>query len=135
MELDWWAKITKVATSIFKEEVKTPLSFYFRVAILVPVVLGVVLLISETSSFKLQVLELCLGFLLILCFLVAAFAWWRPRHLVFGESGHRAELKFAYGTDKQILSHNEVMSLEGIEAPKVLAVQGETKILSEGKEK
>jgi len=118
---DLWARITRVATSIFKEEVKTPLSFYFRVAILVPVILGTILLISATNDFKLQVLGLSLGFLLVLCFLVAAFAWWRPKHLVFGESGHRAELRFEYGTDQRILTRREVASIEGVQAPKELA--------------
>ena len=102
------------------------MSFYFRVAILVPVILGAVLLISETNNFKLQVLGLSLGFLLILCFLVAAFAWWRPKHLVFGESGHRAELRFEYGTDQRILTRREAASIEGVVAPKELG-QGEAK--------
>jgi hypothetical protein len=123
---NFWARITRVASSIFKEEVKTPLSFYFRVAILVPVVLGAILLVSATNDFKLQVLVLSLGFLLVLCVLVAIFAWWRPKHLVFGESGHRAELRLEYGTDERILTRREVATIEGVQAPKELA-QGEVK--------
>jgi len=106
--------------------VKTPLSFYFRIAILVPVVLGSVLLVSETNDFKLQILRLALGFLLILSLLVAAFAWWRPKHLVFGESGHRAELRLEYGTDQHVLTRREAVSIEGVPAPKSLT-QGEEK--------
>jgi hypothetical protein len=102
------------------------LSFYFRVAILIPVVLGAILLVSATDNFKLQVLGLSLGFLLILCLLVAAFAWWRPKHLVFGESGHRAELRLEYGTDERILTRREASSIEGVQAPKSLT-QGEGK--------
>ena len=120
-EEGFWAKITKVVTSIFREEVKTPLSFYFRIAILVPVVLGAVLLVSSTDKFKLLVLGISFGFLLFLCVLVAAFAWWKPRHLVFGESGHRAELRFEYGTEQHVLSRREVASIEGVAAPKQLS--------------
>jgi len=123
---DLWTRITRVATSIFKEEVKTPLSFYFRVAILVPVVLGAILLVSATNNFKLQVLGISLGFLLVLCLLVAAFAWWRPKHLVFGESGHRAELRLEYGTGDHILTRRQATSIEGVQAPKSLT-QGEDK--------
>ena len=115
-----WARLTRIATSIFKEEVKTPLAFYFRVVILIPVVLGAILLISEAPTFKLEVLGMTFGFLFLLCVMVAAFAWWRPRHLVFGESGHRAELKLEYGTDQHVLSHSEAVTLEGIKAPKQL---------------
>jgi hypothetical protein len=118
----FWSKITRAATSVFKkEEVKTPLSFYFRVAILVPVILGSILLVSESNNFKLQVLGISFGFLLILCLLVAGFAWWRPKHLVFGESGHRAELKFEYGTDQRILTRQQISTTEGTEAPKQLS--------------
>lgn len=120
-EEGFWAKITKVVSSIFREEVKTPLSFYFRVAILVPVVLGAVLLVSNTDNFKLLVLGISFGFLLLLCVLVAAFAWWKPRHLVFGESGHRAELRFEYGTEQHVISRKEVASIEGVAAPKQLS--------------
>jgi hypothetical protein len=114
----FWTRFTKVATSIFKEEVKTPLSFYFRVAILIPVVLGAILLVSEAPSFKLQVLRMSFGFLFLLCMLVGAFAWFRPKHLVYGEAGHRAELKLEYGTDQHTLTHREAIALEGIQAPK-----------------
>jgi hypothetical protein len=115
-----WERISRVARSIFKEEVKTPLSFYFRVAMLVPVVLGAILLISEAPTFKLQILELTLGFLFFLCLLVAVFAWARPKHLVYGESGHRAELKLEYGTDQHSLSYRDATSLPGAPAPKEL---------------
>lgn len=114
----FWTRITRVAASIFKEEVKTPLSFYFRVAILIPLILGAILLVSEAPTFKLQVLAMTFGFLLVLCFLVALFAWWRPKHLVYGESGHRAELRWEYGTDQHVLTHREATTLEGVQPPK-----------------
>jgi hypothetical protein len=117
--------VTRVVTSIFKEEVKTPLSFYFRIAILIPVILGAILLVSDAPSFKLQVLAISFGFLLVLCLLVAAFAWWRPKHLVFGEHGHRAELKLEYGSDQHALTHREVVTLEGVKAPKQIEAGGE----------
>lgn len=122
-----WARFTRIVTSIFKEEVKTPLSFYFRVVLLIPVVLGAILLIAEAPTFKLEVLGMTFGFLLLLCIMVGAFAWWRPKHLVYGESGHRAELRLEYGTDQHVLSHKEAMTLEGVKAPKQLeGVSGES---------
>lgn len=112
-----WPKLTKIITSMFKEEVKTPLSFYFRVAILVPLILGAILLVSESANFKLEVLGMTFLFLLILCAVVAAFAWCKPKHLVYGELGHRAELKLEYGTSQNILTHKQATTIEGVAAP------------------
>lgn len=96
------------------------MSFYFRIAILIPIVLGAILLVSDSGTFKLQVLGITLGFMLILCLVVAAFAWWRPKNLVYGESGHRAELKMGFGTEQHSLNHRELATLQGTEAPKEL---------------
>jgi len=65
-----------------------------------------------------------IGIFLLLIAVVAVFAWWRPRNLVYGETGHRAESKLSYGTDKKELSANEVAVIEGTSNPKALPAGG-----------
>ena len=115
-----WSKIKRVASSIFKEEVKTPLKFYFRVAALAPTALAAILLASGSDNFKFRALLVTLGFFSLISLVVAVFAWNRPKNLVFGESGHRAELKLEYGTSQHVLTRREAVSLGGVPAPKQL---------------
>ena len=44
--------------------------------------------------------------------LVALFAFFRPRHLIYGESGHRAERKIELGTEKRVYTDDEFAQLE-----------------------
>jgi 4-amino-4-deoxy-L-arabinose transferase-like glycosyltransferase len=119
-EDSWWNKAVHIVRSIFKEEVKTPLSFFFRVTVVLPVLLLPILVAGGTADFKIRVLLLGLGMLLALCVVVAIFAWFKPKNLVYGESGHRAEFKVEFGTEKHVITHRQVETLVGEENPKVL---------------
>jgi hypothetical protein len=121
----FWTKLTQITSSVFRREVKTPLSFYFRIALLVPLVVVALLFVPEPDSFKLRVLLITMAFFILISVLVGAFAWWKPKNLVYGESGHRAELKLEYGTDKRTYSSTEIESLEGRAAPKELTGRGD----------
>jgi len=48
---------------------------------------------------------------------VAVFAWCKPRNLVYGESGYRAETKLSFGTERAEITASEIGSLPGIEKP------------------
>jgi len=115
----------KVFSLLSKKEVKTPLSFFFRVVAYVGLIV-IVAFISVEPELQRLVFLVGIGLFLLLVFLVAVFAWWRPRHLVYGETGYRAEMKLAYGTDKKELSANEVAEIEGTPNPKALLSGGET---------
>jgi hypothetical protein len=41
------------------------------------------------------------------------FAWCRPKHLVYGESGHRAETRFGMGTEQREIAPAELAMLPG----------------------
>lgn len=98
-----------------KGEVKTPLSFLFRV-VMVLALFGAFGLLVE------PVLRIWIfGGVFTLLFLMVSgvlfFAWCRPRNLVYGESGHRAEAKMQWGTEKKQLTLSEVAELPGIQNP------------------
>jgi hypothetical protein len=50
--------------------------------------------------------------------LVALFAFFRPRHLIYGESGHRAERRIELGTEKRVYTDDELQKLERSSNPK-----------------
>jgi hypothetical protein len=52
------------------------------------------------------------------------FAWCKPKNLVYGETGHRAEMKFALGTDKKEVAAQELATIEGTTNPKSLSGSG-----------
>jgi len=59
---------------------------------------------------------------------VGAFAWKIPKHLVYGETGHRAEFRLRMGTETHELEAAEVANMTGTSNPsnpKVLLGQGE----------
>jgi hypothetical protein len=61
-----------------------------------------------SDDLKQTVLLWTFGALLALSAVVLLFAWFRPKHLVYGETGHRAEYKFEYGTDSRISTREEI---------------------------
>jgi hypothetical protein len=119
----WLSRIIQVVRSAFKakDEVKTPLSFFFRVTLVLPVLALPLLVSAGTPEVRVLIFELALGLLFFLCLVVAAFAWFKPKSLVYGESGHRAEFKVEFGTEKRTMTHREVVTLEGEQNPKALA--------------
>jgi len=122
----WFEKLTRKVFSLFsKKEVKTPLSFFFRVVAYVGLIV-VVAFISVEPELQRLVFLVGVGLFILLIAVVALFAWCRPRNLVYGETGHRAEMKMAYGTDKKELSADEVAVIEGTPNPRALPAGGET---------
>ena len=115
----------KVLSWLFQKEVKTPLSFNFRIAWFI-VVMFIVMVIWGQPALQLLVFLTSFGLLALLIIVVAIFSWYRPKNLIYGEPGHRAEMKLGYGTEKKELTSAEVSSLPGIEKPAELPASGET---------
>lgn len=103
-DVEWLEKVTGKFFSLFsKREVKTPLSFFFRViTAMLLVVLATLYLVVPDLRF--QVFEVAMIAFVALFMSVYFFAWLKPKHLVYGETGHRAELKFALGTEQKEIS-------------------------------
>jgi len=108
-----WEGLTRRIISFFQsQEVKTPLSFMFRVVLAFVAALGLILYAPGlTASEKVTLVEFASGILILLCIFVGLFAWFRPRNLVYGESGHRAERRMEYGTERQVRTAAEVDAL------------------------
>jgi len=114
----------KVFTWLSKREVKTPLSFFFRVVGYMGLIVLAAFAFGEPELQRLVFL-VGIGLFLLLITVVVVFAWCRPRNLVYGETGHRAESKMAFGTDQKELSADEVAVIEGTPNPEALP-RGET---------
>lgn len=107
--------IARKALSLFSiKEVKTPLSFFFRVISAI-VIIAVVALFTLEPANRYKLLLGAAALLVLLVLVVATFAWIKPRNLVYGEAGHRAEMKMAFGTEKQTFSVAEVANMSGTE--------------------
>lgn len=94
-----------------KEEVKTPLSFLFKV---VPYLIAgwiVILYAPISDDLKYKLIIIISSALLFLCGIVLVFAWFRPKNLVYGESGHRAEYKIDYGSEKKVIDKEQLEAL------------------------
>jgi len=52
--------------------------------------------------------------------LVAAFAWFNPRNLLYGEAGHRFERRLEFGTERRSYSSQEVQDLPPSRNPQQL---------------
>jgi hypothetical protein len=95
-----------------QREVKTPLAFYFRVTGSGTVIIIVALYLVPQDQ-RLIVFEIGIAAMVAIGLLVAVLAWCRIKNLVYGESGHRAEMKFTLGTDKREFEPAELASLPG----------------------
>lgn len=104
-EQSWFVKALKFIT---KDEVKTPLAFLYKVVPYLVLALAVTLYAPIGEHLKLQVMLWALGILSGLAVVVLLFAWFRPKHLVYGETGHRAEYKLEYGTEEHIATRDEI---------------------------
>jgi hypothetical protein len=100
-----------------RKEVKTPLSFFFRIlAAVTLIVLAALFLYEPNQRFSIFLLGLSACGVLFLG--VGIFAWIKPKHLVFGEAGYRAESKFAFGTESQEIGERELAIAKGMTNPK-----------------
>lgn len=119
--MDWLEKISKTVFSWFsRKEVKTPLSFFFRILGAVTlIVLAAMFLCDPTRRFSIFLIGLlACAFLFVGVYF---FAWNNPKHLVYGEAGHRAETKFALGTETREVSQAEMAITEGMNKPKEIS--------------
>jgi hypothetical protein len=99
---------------ITKDEVKTPLAFLYKVVPYVVASLLVVLYAPVQDDLKLIVIRWTFIGLFGLAVIVLGCALWRPKHIVYGETGHRAEYKIDYGTESHQLEREEVDELSAI---------------------
>ena len=113
-----WDQINRVVSIFASSEVKTPLSFAFRMALYVAILAAVIVLFSSLNdTFKESVLIFAGAVWLLLILAVFLFAWNRPTNLVYGETGHRAERKLMYGTNRKIQTAIEIESEKPIPNP------------------
>jgi hypothetical protein len=103
-----------------KDEVKTPLSFFFKVLPWLTGSWGLVLYAPIPITEKMHLIHLSSAVFGGMFVLVAAFAWFNPRHLLYGEAGHRAERKLEFGTDRRMYTPEEVGRLEPTRNPQQL---------------
>ncbi|SRR6266481_6741491 len=84
--------IKRIVKWFVREEVKTPLSFFFKV---IPYMTAAWLAILYAPGLdggtKVYLIKFSAEVFFGLCGLVALFAFLKPTHLVYGEAGHRAE--------------------------------------------
>jgi len=95
-----------------REEVKTPLSFLFKVVGYLVVALFFIIYSPLPDPLKETFFIWTIRTLLFLATAVLLLAWFRPRHLVYGESGFRAERKMEYGTEQHIIGKEDVIVLD-----------------------
>jgi hypothetical protein len=107
----WIDKFSQKVLSWFSQrEVKTPLAFFFRlVGATVVIVIAALYLVPYEARF--EVFEFGVGVLIFLAIMVALFAWMGVKNLVYGESGHRAEMRIKFGTEKREFSQAEMQAL------------------------
>jgi hypothetical protein len=110
--MSYWQTFTsKFLSWMSKREVKTPLSFFFRLATAVLLLTGIAVVVDPHDSLKFLLLAFVMWILMFIG--VYVFAWVKPKHLVYGETGHRAETKLGLGTEKGLFSAEEFAALEG----------------------
>lgn len=110
----------KIARWFVKEEVKTPLSFFFKVIPYITAAWIAILYAPISDSMKYSLVKFSAWIFVGLCVLVAVFAFIKPKHLVYGETGHRAERKMELGTENKTYTEEEFEQLDSITNPKQL---------------
>ena len=108
----------KLVRFFSKEEVKTPLSFFFKVIPYMTASWIAILYAPVSDAMKMSLFEFGSWIFVGLCSLIAMFAFLKPRHLIYGEAGHRAERKIELGTESKVYSEDEINELKAIENPK-----------------
>ena|SRR5579872_2497569 len=104
--------LKKIVRWFAKEEVKTPLSFFFKVIpYMTAAWVAVLYAPGLDGSTKFALIRFSAYMFLELCLLVAIFALVKPTHLVYGEAGHRAERKMEFGTEKRTFTATELENL------------------------
>ena len=102
----------KLVRLFSKEEVKTPLSFFFKVVPYMTAAWIAILYAPISDTMKVSLFHFGSWIIFGLCALIAIFAFFRPRHLVYGEAGHRAERKVELGSEIRTYSSEELERLD-----------------------
>jgi hypothetical protein len=124
----FYSKFADMFVSVFRREVKTPLTFFFRVvgAIVVLIAVGAFTFGNsadgDAKRFNLIVIGLIM--VAVMFMIVVIFAWRSPRNLIYGETAHRAEWKMQFGTERILTSQEEIAALPGLQNRPPNAVQG-----------
>ena len=103
--------ILKFMRFMGKGEVKTPLSFMYRLLPLMLFAVAVEVYAPISDDLKRTVVAWTFLGSLALAGAVLLFAWFRPKNIVYGETGHRAEHRAEFGTEKKTLNRAELDSL------------------------
>ena len=116
-EHDGWGfnSFTKLLRFFKRDEVKTPLSFLFKIVPYFVIALGVILYAPISEDRKVLLVQWVMYLFLGLSAAVLTFGWFRPKNLVYGETGHRAEYKMELGTEKKTLSPGQLEELTPVE--------------------
>jgi|ERR1700683_1451376 len=109
-----------IANWFARGEVKTPLSFFFKVLPWLTGALGLILYAPVPSDLKLYLIKLIAWLFGGMFVFVGVFAWFNPRHLLYGEAGHRAERKLEFGTEKKTYTPQELETLAPTRNPQQL---------------
>jgi hypothetical protein len=109
-----------IAKWIARGEVKTPLSFFFKVLPWLTGVVGLILYAPIPSDLKLYLIKLSVVVFAGMFVFVGVFAWFRPHHLLYGEASHRAERKVEFGTEKRTYTAEELATLRPSRNPQQL---------------
>lgn len=118
-ETQFFTKIADAFGSVFRKEVKTPLSFFFRLvaAIVVLIAIGVFTMSHSVDGDMRRYYLIVVGLLMFsaMFIVVVLFAIFSPRNLVYGETAHRAEWRMQYGTEKLTLTPDQIAVLPGVQ--------------------
>jgi hypothetical protein len=112
--------LKRIVRWFIKEEVKTPLSFFFKVIPYMTAAWIAILYSPVPSEIKLTLVRFSAWVFIGLCGLIALFAFLRPKYLVYGETGHRAEKKIEFGTEKRAFSSEDLTTLKQVQNPQQL---------------
>jgi len=122
--MDWIERVSRKVISWFSQrEVKTPLSFFFRIVGAVTITVLIAIYLAD-PAFRFRIFLTAIAVLVFLTVVVALFAWFRPKNLVYGESGHRAELKLSLGTENSEIEPSDLAAMKGAPNPKALSDGG-----------
>jgi hypothetical protein len=115
----------KVVRWFAKEEVKTPLAFFFKVIPYMTAAWIAILYSPVPNDTKFALIKFSAWIFSGFVVLVALFAFLKPRNLVYGELGHRAERKIELGTETKAYASEELDELTQIKNPQQLPDGGE----------
>jgi hypothetical protein len=119
---DW--DFTRLIRLFTKDEVKTPLSYMFKISAYLTAAWFATLYAPLGDELKYTVIQFIAYTFGILCLAVLLFAWFRPTHLVYGESGHRAERKMEFGTEQKVITELELDTLRAVHNKQPPLIEG-----------